>query len=501
MAKNVLLILADQWRGDALSCLGHACARSPHLDALAAEGALFRRHYAQCAPCGPARASIFTGLYLHNHRVVANGAPLDARLTNLALEARKAGYAPALFGYTDQTPDPRGLSPDDPSLRTYEGVLPGFDAIVHMPERQEPWLRWLKAQGYDPPWEPLAIYRPVHDGAGRGPTFAPPAFKAEHSESAFLTGEALAWLEANGDRPFFLHLAYLRPHPPWIAPEPWNALVHPDSVPPIRRAATMAEEGASHPFLAAWLARNANPPVHRGPGPQPAEMSEAELRQLRATYFGLCAQLDSEIGRLVAWLKANGRWNDTLVLFSADHGEMLGDRWMVGKDGFFDAAFHVPLIVRAPGAHAGVAIDAFSEHVDLMPTILDWLGLPPARQGDGRSLLPFLRGERSPGWREAAHWEFDFRRRVPLGLPAGCANLVAHRGERFKYVRFAAALPPLLFDLLEDPGETRNLAADPGYAGARAEAETALLDWRMASDLQTLADYEAGPAGLIDHRR
>ena len=117
--RNILFITADQWRGDCLSALGHPCLRTPNLDRLAAEGVLFRRHYSQATPCGPGRASLYTGLYLHNHRSVINGTPLDARHSNFALEARKAGYDPALFGYTDISPDPRTLPAGDPALTTY----------------------------------------------------------------------------------------------------------------------------------------------------------------------------------------------------------------------------------------------------------------------------------------------------------------------------------------------------------------------------------------------
>ena len=123
---NVLFITADQWRGDCLSALGHPCVRTPHLDGLAESGVLFTRHYSQASPCSPGRASLYTGLYLHNHRVVVNGTPLDARHTNVALEARRLGYDPVLFGYTDTSVDPRSRAPGDPALRTYAGVLPGM---------------------------------------------------------------------------------------------------------------------------------------------------------------------------------------------------------------------------------------------------------------------------------------------------------------------------------------------------------------------------------------
>ncbi|MFN5841463.1 MAG: sulfatase-like hydrolase/transferase, partial [Acidimicrobiaceae bacterium] len=128
MTPNILLITLDQFRGDCLSAAGHPLVKTPHLDALAANGVRFTRHYSQASPCAPGRASLYTGMYQMNHRVVANGTPLDERFDNIALVARRAGYAPALFGYTDQSVDPRVTTgPDDERLTTYEGVLPGFD--------------------------------------------------------------------------------------------------------------------------------------------------------------------------------------------------------------------------------------------------------------------------------------------------------------------------------------------------------------------------------------
>src|SRR5271165_2096462 len=115
---NILLITLDQFRGDALSCTGHPLVKTPHLDALAKVGVRFARHYSQCSPCGPGRASLYTGLYQKNHRVVANGTPLDTRFDNVAKAARRGGYAPILFGYTDQAIDPRITNgPDDPRLQ------------------------------------------------------------------------------------------------------------------------------------------------------------------------------------------------------------------------------------------------------------------------------------------------------------------------------------------------------------------------------------------------
>ena len=186
---NVLLITIDQWRADSLSCAGHPCAQTPNIDRLAARGVRFARHYAQAAPCGPSRASLLTGMYLHNHRSVGNGTPLDARFTNLALEMRTAGFEPTLFGYTDTTVDPRTVSdPNDWRLHTYEGVLEGFDVEVRLPEAAEAWIEWLRTKGYDVSDDVWDVYRQrdLPEAADRGPTWAPVGYASEHTEAAFL---------------------------------------------------------------------------------------------------------------------------------------------------------------------------------------------------------------------------------------------------------------------------------------------------------------------------
>ncbi|MGQ9368140.1 alkaline phosphatase family protein [Azospirillum sp. ST 5-10] len=496
--RNVLFVVADQWRGDALSAAGHPAVRTPAIDALAAAGTRFARHFANASPCGPSRACLLTGQYLHNHRSVRNGTPLDRRHTTLALEARRAGLAPALFGYTDTSADPRGLAAADPALRTYEGVAAGFDPVCLMTESAEPWGRHLRRRGYDVPARVPAVYAPPGDDP-----FGPALYSAADSDTAFLTDQALAWLEGQGERPWFAHVAYIRPHPPWIAPAPWHAAVDPAAVPPPRRApGGWRDEAAVHPWLR-W--RLESLPVEgwlEGRPLDPRTLSEAGLARLRATYYGLIAEVDHHVGRLLRWLDDSGRAAETLVVVTADHGELLGDHWMFGKEGWFDPCFHVPLVVREPGRPGGRTVAAFTEHVDLMPTILDWLGVAPPRSCDGRSLRPWLAGDTPPGWRRHAHFALDFRDVAgqeperALGLDSDRCGLMVLRGDATKYVHFAG-LPPLFYDLAEDPGELRDRAADPARAAQVLEHAQALLSWRMAHDERTLTNVWLGPDGMV----
>jgi arylsulfatase A-like enzyme len=494
--KNVLFILADQWRAECLSALGHL-VRTPNLDALAADGVLFTRHYAQASPCGPSRASILTGLYLHTHRSGRNGTPLDARFTNIAREARGLGYDPALIGYTDTSADPRGRPPNDPALFTYEGAMPGFTPVVLLPEQPVAWLAYLRALGYDMPTrDHLRAYRGRDDYPGadaRGPTYAPAIYKAEHSETAFATDRALDYIAARDGAPWFLHLVYLHPHPPYRAPEPYHAMYEPAEMPGFRRAPSVEEEAKQHPYLAWHLSRER----------KAAEMPEAHLRQLRATYCGMIAEVDANIGRLVAQLKTSGQYDETLIVFSCDHGDMLGDHWYLGKEGYFEQAYHIPLIVRAPGGGRGRRVEAFTEGVDLMPTILDLLGGKIPAQCDGESLAPWLGGETPAAWRREAHWEFDFRDVVngapepALGLRLDECCLGVIRDARYKYVHFAG-LPPLFFDLAEDPHELRNRAGDPAHAARVLEYAQKMLSWRMRHDERTLTGLHLCAQGVVE---
>lgn len=508
--RKVLFISADQWRGECLSSLGHPCVKTPSIDRLSRQGVTFRRHYAQCSPCGPSRTSMLTGLYMMNHRSVKNGTPLDDRWTNIAREVRKAGFDPTLFGYTDTSPDPRRLPPGDPALTTYEGVLPGMTVGLQLPDHMAAWIADLKSKGYAIEGR-RDVYKPVagYPGAAdRGHSFAPPVFSAADSETTFMANEILKWLSVRREQDWFLHGVFLRPHPPIIAPEPYNALYDPAMVPMPVRAASSEAEGVQHPYLAYVLENQREIGLYTEHHPAVLQdIDERELRQLRATYYGMITQVDEQIGRILAHLESTGEDRHTLVIFTCDHGEMLGDHFMWGKEGYFDPAYHIPLIIRDPRATAddgrGTVVEEFTEAVDLMPTILEWLGLEVPAQCDGMSLLPFLRGETPASWREEAHWEYDFRDPVreraeaALGLADEQCAIAVLRGRRWKYVHFTA-LPPLLFDLEADPGELVDRAQDPACREIRLEMTARMLSWRMNHADRTLASRFITDRGVIE---
>lgn len=509
--RNVLLIVVDQWRGDTLRLAGHEMIDTPNIDALAAEGVAFRRHYSVTSPCGPARASLLTGLYAMNHRAVQNTIPLDSRHTNLALEARKGGWDPALIGYTTTTPDPREWPALDPAFTVLGDLMHGWRPVGTFEPRMEAYFAWVARQGFALPQTRSDIWLP--EGVAEdelGATRKPARIPAHLSDTAWFTERALTYLVGAGERPWFLHLGYYRPHPPFAASAPYHEMYEAGRSPPPVRAATWQQEAQQHPLLAYYLGYTERRKFFENGRGLAREMSVDEVRQMRATYYGLISECDHHIGRVIRHLKETGQYDDTLIVLTSDHGEMLGDHYLLGKTGYFDASYHVPLIVRDPDRSAeatrGARVDRFTESVDVMPTILDWLGLAIPRTCDGRSLIPFLRDSGAPAdWRRLVHYEYDFRNlyysepEQSLGVDMDEASLAVIQDEAGKYVHFTT-LPPLYFDLVRDPGQ---LADRVGSADAQPDVlrlSQAMLSWRMRFAERTLTGFAASPGGLVRRR-
>ncbi|WP_323006191.1 alkaline phosphatase family protein [Pseudorhodobacter sp.] len=495
--RNVLFIVIDQLRADCLMGALGDVTPLPNLRALQAEAVSFTRHFSVVNPCGPSRASILTGQYAMNHRAVRNGTPLPHDTPNIALEMRKAGYVPLLYGYTDSAQDPRRFHPNDPALTSYEEVMPGFHEAVEMRlEASLPWRADLMAKGYDVPPYP-DIFRP------NGPELnAAAVYCAEDSDTAFLTDQFLRGLLG---RPagWFAHLTYIRPHPPLVAPAPYNRLVDAATIPAPLCVGDKAAEQARHPFIASSHAKTPISSVVEGfPDLEPTQENVATLR---AVYLGLAAEVDHHIGRVIAALKQAGIYDNTLLVVTADHGEMLGDHHVWGKQTFYDAAYHTPLIIRdpcQPQAH-GQRVSAPTESIDIAPTILDWLGQTAPDMMDGHSLMPFLRGESPQEWRDHTFSELDFgdpitptKAQTALGLGADSANLCILRGPRHTLVHFNADLPPLLFDHAER-GELRDIAAEPAAQQVLLSMTRKLLNHRMRHAGGRFNRVMITPAGAV----
>ena len=507
MAKrNVLLIVVDQWRGDCVPHLQRAdgrepVLRTPNLDRLCGEGTTFRNHVTTTVPCGPARASLLTGLYQMNHRACQNTVPLDSRHDTLPRAVRRAGWEPALVGYTTTTPDPRTTGPADPRFTVLGDTMDGWRAVGEFGPGHDAYFGWLAHQGYALPANREDIWLPEGEGAVPGATHLPARIPAHLSDSAYFTERALSYLKGRDGLPFFLHLGYYRPHPPFVASAPYHAIYAPADMAPPVRAESAEAEAAQHPLLAFYLHNSLNSKFFHGADGMVHVLDEAAVRQARATYFGMMTEVDDQVGRVLAWLDETGQWDETLVVFTSDHGEQLGDHHLLGKVGYFDESFRIPLVIKAPGEAGGAIVDAPTESIDVMPTLLDWLGAPIPPAVDGRSVLGFVRGAAPADWRTELHYEYDFRDshysqpETALGLGMDEASLCVVQDADWKYVHFAA-LPPLLFDLRRDPHQFRNLAADPAHAATVRDYAQRALSWRLRHADRTLTHYRATPAGL-----
>jgi arylsulfatase A-like enzyme len=504
--QNILLIVVDQWRGDCVPHIqradGHVpVLRTPNLDRLCREGTTFRNHVTTTVPCGPARASLLTGLYQMNHRAVQNGIPLDARHDTLPKALRRAGYEPALVGYTTTAPDPRTTAPKDPRFTQLGDIMDGFRSVGAFGPNHDGYFGWLAHQGFPLPRDREDIWLPEGEDAVPGATDRPARIPAHLSDSAYFTEHALTYLKGRGGEPFCLHLGYYRPHPPFVASAPYHAMYSPaDMAAPIRAASAEAE-AAQHPLLRFYLGHSRRSSYFKDAEGMVATMDEPTIRQMRATYHGMMTEVDDQLGRVFAYLDETGQWDETLIIFTSDHGEQLGDHHLLGKRGYFDESFRIPLVVRAPGAQGGAIIDAPTESIDVMPTLLDWLREEIPQTCDGRSLLPFIRGEHPADWRTELHYEFDFRDvqdtrpETILGLDRNECSLCVVQDAAYKYVHFAA-LPPLFFDLAADPHQLHDRAADPAYATLVRDYAQRALSWRLLHADRTLTDYRTTPGGL-----
>ncbi len=486
--RNVLFIMCDQLRWDHLSCAGHPHLHTPNIDALAARGVRFTQAYVQSGICGPSRMSFYTGRYVASHGATHNRVPLSVGEVTLGWHLRQAGRALALAGKTHMLPDKSGMrrldleGEDELAVLLREGwFVPADRHDGHHPEPGSAYADWLRARGYDSPdpWTDYVIA--VEDAQGRvlsgwkmRNARLPARVREEHSETAYTTDVALDFMARQGDAPWVLHLSYVKPHWPYVAPAPYHAMYTPEQCLPVSRHPVERTE-AAHPIFREWQ----NEEVAQ------SFQSDEAIATVRPTYQGLIKQVDDHLGRVWEAMERLGRWKDTLVVFTADHGDYLGDHWLGEKELFHDCVQRVPFLLYDPSPAAdatrGTAESRFAEAIDVVPTVLDALALDPAEHVvEGRSLLPLTRAAAPATWRDAVVSELDWtfrgtRRR--LGHPTGQHYAWMLRTERWKYVHWTDGYRPQLFDLAADPEEFHDRGADPALEPVRRELRERLLAW------------------------
>ena len=505
--KNILYIMADQLRWDYLSCYGHPHLHTPHIDKLAARGVRFDRAYVQSPVCGPSRASSYTGRTVFSHGSTWNGVPLPVGEWTLGDYLRPAGVTTAVVGKTHMTPDPEGMARLGLNPTTDIGILvsqAGFDPY----ERDDglhptPGLRmrggalayndWLCEKGYDGenPWNDYANSADGPDGQILSGWYLensnlPARIREEHSETAYMTDRAMEFIEAQGDEPWLCHLSYIKPHWPYIAPAPYHDMYGPDTWMPVHRDARELESanGVYKAFTDMRVSQ-----VFAQEGVREAVMP---------AYMGLVKQIDDHLGRLFDWLESTGRDQDTMIVFTSDHGDYLGDHWMGEKELFHECSVRVPLIICDPRAEAdttrGSVSTALVEAIDLVPTFVEAIGETPSWQRlEGRSLQALLFDQPLTGepWRDSVFSEIDYafyQAQDILDTPLDASRGYMLRTERWKYIHFTGYAPQL-FDLDADPEEFNDLGSDPQHQEVREDMHRRLFDRLLARKNRVTLDH------------
>lgn len=506
--KNILFVMCDQLRWDYLSCYGHPTLATPNIDALAQRGVRFERAYVQSPVCGPSRMSYYTGRYVASHRAYWNFVPLPVGELTLGDYLRPQGMRVALAGKTHMVPDAAGMQ--------RLGLVDGSDRAVLLEEcgfepfdRDDgihpglfgkrvdtPYCNYLRSKGYegDNPWHDYANSAEgpkgeILSGWKMRHATMPARIDEEDSETPYMIDRAMAFIREQGDRPWCLHLSLIKPHWPYIVPASYNDMYGPQDVKPAARS--MAERQAPHPVYDAFMKHE-----------ESVSFSRDEVRDaVIPTYMGLVKQIDDHLGRLFAFLRETGREDDTMIVFTSDHGDYLGDHWLGEKELFHDAASRVPLIVvdprRAADVTRGTVEHRLVEAIDLLPTFLEAAGVEiPMHIVEGRSLQPLLHGATEVPWREAVFSEFDYsfrsRTRNSLGRGLeGCRCFMVFDG-RWKYIHYDG-FGPQLFDLSNDPDELVDLGSDIAHAVVRASMHERLFDWLRHRTLRQTA-----PAQMVE---
>jgi len=446
---NLLLLMTDQHRADCLGLAGHPVLQTPHLDDIGLNGLYFPRAYSACPQCIPARRSLLTGKTPHGHGVYSNTpAPLEG--PTLPGELAKAGYHTHLCGKIHTHP---------------RRALYGFMSAD--------WSDGIRGSGNDDFERFLAREAPQHRDAAYLPiplrntwVARPWAMEERLHRTNWTTDRALDFLERRDPtKPFFLNVSYYHPHQPCTPPQTfWDRYIDADLPEPVE---------------ADWSRK-----IHTRPRAHPTEswavnLSGAEIRQFQAGYYGSINHIDEQIGRILAALPPN-----TVIIFTSDHGEMLGDHQWTRKTRALEGSARIPFLIKLPdevGVDAGQIRDEVVELMDIMPTCLDLAGAPIPESVEGSSLLRRLR-DGTP-WRERIHGEQS----AVGGEDTGMQYLTDGRR---KYIWEPGLGRELFFDLEKDPLERINLAE-------KSHLENDISSWR--NDL--IARLADRPEGFVKDGR
>ncbi len=489
--RNILFIMADQLRWDYLSCYGHSHLKTPNIDSIAKKGVLFDSAYVQSPVCGPSRASYYTGRTVFSHGSTWNQVPLPIGELTIGDYLRKSGIRTGIVGKTHMKPDDEGMARLGINKDTEIGLIisePGFEPYerddglhpnnqVKKYKKKLSYNDWLNKLGYDGdnPWDSWANSSEdkngkILSGWKLRNSNKPARIPEKHSETSFMTNRAIEFIEESSDRPWFLHLSYIKPHWPYIAPAPYHNMFSQNQFNQVQRSEKQKEN--MNPVYRAFVETRVS-----------KTFSKDEVRNtVMSGYMGLIKQIDDNLGRLFQFLDKKGNMKDTMIVFTSDHGDYLGDHWLGDKELFHEQIVRVPMIIYDPREKAnktrGHKEKRFIEAIDLLPTFLDAVGSKESKHRlEGSSLMPLINADKITNWKDAVFSEIDYsfnEARKILNLGASDARGYMIRNNEWKYIYFKG-FPPQLFDLKNDPEEFEDLGQSKDYSKVRNEMRELLL--------------------------
>jgi N-acetylglucosamine-6-sulfatase len=451
--RNIVFILADDHRYDAMSFMGHPYARTPHLDAMARNGVHLKNALVTTALCSPSRASILTGLYTFRHRVIDNNRAIPAGTVYFPQYLQRAGYATAFVGKWHM-----GGESDAPR--------PGFD-------------RWISFRGQGEYLPPNPNYTLNVDGR-RVP------------QKGYITDEltdyALEWLaqQKPAEKPFFLYLSHKAVHANFTpAPRHAGSL---DGVAVQRPAAGRRDPAGNQPR---WLADQRNSwhgvdfPYH----------SDLDIETYYKRYCETLGAVDDGVGRIVDQLKRMGIHDDTLIVYMGDNGFMFGEHGLIDKRVAYETSIRVPMLMQCPALfRGGTVVERVVANIDIAPTLLEAAGVAVPPHMDGRSFIPLAQGKTIP-WREHFLYVYYWEKNFPQS-----PTVFSLRGDRYKYITYYGLWDAdELYDLQADPAESKNLLYDPQFRSVATQMEQRLYE--MMAELGGMEIPLNAPLGGINNKR
>jgi len=440
---NIVLIMADDCAKSALSCYGNKIIQTPNLDRLAKEGVRFNHALTPNSFCTPSRAVVLTGKYSHKNGVTHLNRPFDGSQQTVPKLLQAGGYETSLFGKWHLLSRPTGF--DHYCVMKMQGM-------THDPTVFEPQHEWIPWSGKDR----VSCFK-----GGR---------KLDGYNNEAITTEALSWLKdkRDSDKPFCMLLHPKPPHSPYNPPEKYKDFLKDVTIvePPTLldnykgRAPEAIQDiiSSTRIVLGSAFSEHRKSLEEQNPSITRDELTKAMYQEYIKGYYRLVKSLDDNVGRVLDYLDESGLAKNTIVIFTSDQGFFLGEHGFFDKMWMYEPAMHQPLIIRTPGIRGGTVQESMVSHVDIAPTLLEFVGLPVPEDIQGYSLKPILEGN-AEKVRDSSYYHFyNHGARLP--------EMIGVRTERYKLIHYPGLDGKYqweLFDLKNDPDEMKNQYANPEF--------------------------------------